>query len=203
MTYQDHFTVPDEILQQIATEGFDALPELIRVLMNAAMQIERQKYLGVGPYERSSERQGRANGFKPKTMRTRMGEITLDVPQVREGGFYPEALEKGQRSERALTLALAEMYVQGVSTRKVKAITEQLCGTAISSSQVSRAAATLDETLEGLAESAFGRDRLSLSGCPLREGASRWPDTRCGYPDGQWRRSAGQAPDLGRLGLLE
>jgi transposase-like protein len=148
MTYQDHFTVPDEILQQIATEGFDVLPELIRVLMNAAMQIERQKYLGVDPYERSSERQGRANGFKPKSMRTRLGEITLDVPQVREGGFYPEALEKGQRSERALTLALAEMYVQGVSTRKVKAVTEQLCGTTVSSSQVSRAAAILDETLK-------------------------------------------------------
>ena len=148
MTYQDYFTVPVELLQQIAAEGFDALPELIRVLMNTAMQIERQKHLGVGPYERSPERQGRANGYKPKTMRTRMGEITLDVPQVREGGFYPEALERGQRSERALTLALAEMYVQGVSTRKVQAITEQLCGTAVSSSQVSRATAILDETLQ-------------------------------------------------------
>ena len=148
MTYQDHFTVPVDFLQQLASEGFDALPELIRVLMNAAMQIERQKHLGVGPYQRSPDRQGHANGFKPKTMRTRMGEVTLDVPQVREGGFYPEALEKGQRSERALTLALAEMYVQGVSTCKVKAITEQLCGTEISSSQVSRAAGLLDETLQ-------------------------------------------------------
>jgi len=76
-----------------------------------------------------------------------LGEITFDIPQVREGGFYPEALEKGLRSERALRLALAEMYVQGVSTRKVAAITEQLCGTEISSTQVSRAAALLDETL--------------------------------------------------------
>jgi transposase-like protein len=148
MTYQDHFTLPAELLQQIADEGFDALPELIRVLMNAAMQIERQNYLRAAPYERSPERRGHANGFKPKAMSTRVGDIPLDVPQVREGGFYPEALEKGERSERALTLALAEMYVQGVSTRKVKAITEQLCGTAVSSSQVSRAAALLDETLE-------------------------------------------------------
>jgi transposase-like protein len=148
MTYQDHFTVPVEILQRIASEGFDALPDLIRVLMNTAMQIERQNYLGAAPYERTSERRGHANGFKPKTMSTRMGDIRLDVPQVREGGFYPQALEKGERSERALTLALAEMYVQGVSTRKVKAITERLCGTAVSSSQVSRAAALLDETLE-------------------------------------------------------
>lgn len=76
-----------------------------------------------------------------------MGEVTFEVPQVREGGFYPNALEKGIRSERALLMTLAEMY-QGVSTRKVAAITEQLCGTQISASQVSRATQTLDEKLE-------------------------------------------------------
>lgn len=80
-------------------------------------------------------------------MKTRVGEITFAVPQVREGGFYPQALEKGLRSERALTLALVEMYVQGVSTRKVKAITEQLCGVNISSSAVSEAARQLDTEL--------------------------------------------------------
>lgn len=83
------------------------------------MEVERQKHLGVAPYERSPDRRGQANGYKPKTAATRMGEITFAVPQVREGGFYPQALEKGLRSERALKLALAEMYVQGVSTRKV------------------------------------------------------------------------------------
>jgi len=77
-----------------------------------------------------------------------MGDITFAVPQVRESGFYPQALEKGQRSERALTLTLAEMYVQGVSTRKVKAVVEQLCGSGVSSSTVSRAAIALDETLQ-------------------------------------------------------
>jgi len=148
MTYQDHCTVPTELLEQIAADGFDALPDLIRILFDAAMRVERQQYLGARPYERSPARRGRANGFKPKTISTRMGEITCAVPQVREGGFYPEALEKGLRSERALTSALAEMYVQGVSTRKVKAITEQLCGTSVSSSQVSRATALLDETLQ-------------------------------------------------------
>lgn len=111
------------------------------------MQAERQQHLGAEPYQHTPERRGQANGFKPKTVKTRVGEITFAVPQVREGGFYPQALERGLRSERALTLALAEMYVQGVSTRKVVAITEQLCGTAISSAQVSRAAALLDETL--------------------------------------------------------
>ena len=148
MTYQNDFTLPSELLEQIASQGFEVLPELIRIVINAAMQAERQQYLGVAPYQHSPDRQGHANGYKPKTVKTRVGEITLDIPQVREGGFYPQALEKGLRSERALNLALAEMYVQGVSTRKVSAIVEQLCGSAVSSTTVSRAAAQLDETLE-------------------------------------------------------
>jgi putative transposase len=148
MTYQDNFTLPSELLEQVAEQGLDFLPEMIRIVINTAMQAERQKYLGVGPYERSNRRQGHANGFKPKTVTTRVAPITFDIPQVREGGFYPQALEKGMRSERALMLALAEMYVQGVSTRKVAAVTERLCGSEVSSTQVSRAAAQLDEVLE-------------------------------------------------------
>jgi putative transposase len=148
MTYQSDFTLPSELLEQIASQGFEVLPELIRIVINAAMQAERQQYLRAAPYQHTPDRLGHSNGFKPKTVSTRMGEITVDIPQVREGGFYPEALEKGQRSERALTLTLAEMYVQGVSTRKVSAIVEQLCGTSVSSSLVSKAATQLDETLE-------------------------------------------------------
>jgi transposase-like protein len=148
MTYQNDFTLPRELLDQIASEGLDFLPELVRIMINAATQIDREKHLGAGHYERTPERRGHANGFKPKTVKTRLGEITFDVPQVRDGSFYPDALEKGLRSERALTLTFAEMYVQGVSTRRVKTVIEQMCGTAISSSQVSRAAAQLDETLE-------------------------------------------------------
>ena len=148
MTYQDDFTLPTELLEQVAEQGLDFLPELIRIVINTAMQVERPKHLGVGPYELSAVRQGHANGFKPKTVSTRIAPITFEIPQVREGGFYPQALEKGMRSERALTLALAEMYVQGVSTRKVAAITERLCGTEVSSMQVSRAATLLDEVLE-------------------------------------------------------
>jgi transposase-like protein len=147
MTYQPNCTLPKEILEQIAGEGLESLPELIRVLINAAMRLEREQYLGVRHYERSPERKGYANGYKPKTVKTRVGEIQFEVPQVRQGHFYPDALEKGLRSERALTLALAEMYVQGVSTRRIAAITEQLCGTAVSSMQVSRATEKLDEVL--------------------------------------------------------
>lgn len=148
MTYPVHCTLPKEILEQISQQGFDVLPELLRILINAAMAAEREQHLGARAYERSTSRQGHANGYKPRTVRTRVGPITFAVPKVREGGFVPQALEQGLRSERALTLALAEMYVQGVSTRKVAAITEQLCGTAVSSMQVSRAAAQLDEVLE-------------------------------------------------------
>ncbi len=148
MIYNNDCTLPKEYLERLTAEGLESLPEMIRLLVNQAMQIERDKHLNAKPYERSEERNGHANGYKPKTVKTRVGEVTFDIPQVREGGFYPEALEKGLRSERALLMALAEMYVQGVSTRRVAAITERLCGTQISASQVSRAAEQLDETLE-------------------------------------------------------
>lgn len=157
MTYQTDCTLPDELLEQIADQGLEVVPELIRTIINTAMQLERQNHLGVGPYERSPERRDRANGYKPKTVATRVGKITFDVPQVRESSFYPQALEKGLRSERALKLALAEMYVQGVSTRKVAAITEQLCGFGVSSTQVSQAAALLDEQLEAWRQRPLGR----------------------------------------------
>jgi transposase-like protein len=126
------------------------MAEVMRLLLNHAMKAERSQALGAAPYERSTTRKGHANGFKPKTLQTRLGELTVDVPQVRgELDFYPSALERGLRTERALTLTIAEMYIQGVSTRRVAAILSQLAGTLeISASQVSRAAAQLDEQLE-------------------------------------------------------
>lgn len=148
MTYHRDFTLPKELLERINQQGLDILPGLIQVLVNAAMRAERERFLQAGPYQHTHERKGHANGYKPKTVHTRVGSITFSIPQVREGGFYPAALEKGMRSERALLLAIAEMYVQGVSTRKVKAITEQLCGVGLSSTQVSHAAALLDADLE-------------------------------------------------------
>lgn len=152
MTHQNDYTFANDLVEK----GLEAVPELLRVLINNVMQVERSKFLQAGEYERTEDRKGHANGYKPKTVRTRMGEITFAVPQVREGGFYPSALEKGLRSERALVTTLAEMYVQGVSTRKVKAITEQLCGIEISAMQVSRAAAQLDEVLQQWRERPLG-----------------------------------------------
>lgn len=137
----------EEILELSVNEGFEALPDSLRLLLNAAMRMEREKYLGAAAYERSEQRRGYANGFKSKTVQSRVGPLELEIPQTRDGGFYPSSLERGLRSEKALKLALAEMYVQGVSTRKVAAITEELCGFEISSTQVSRVARELDEVL--------------------------------------------------------
>jgi transposase-like protein len=139
-------------MDKVSAEGLEGIPELIRVIVNSAMQAEREHYLQASRYERTEERIGHANGYKPIRVKTRVGEIDFEIPQVREGGFYPAALEKGMRSERALTITLAEMYVQGVSTRKVKAIIERLCGAEVSSSQVSRAAGELDGILQAWRE---------------------------------------------------
>jgi transposase-like protein len=121
------------------------------------MKIERAEVLGAGPYERSEARRGYANGFKDKTVNSRLGKLQLKVPQTRDVEFYPSALERGERSERALKLAVAEMYVQGVSTRKVQEVTQVLCGLDVSSTQVSRAAQLLDEELEQWRNRPLGR----------------------------------------------
>lgn len=156
MTHQNDYNLSGKSTDELIKNGLDGLPELIRILVNNAMQEERKQFLQAGEYERTSERTGYANGFKPKTVNTRVGKITFSIPQVRDGGFYPSALEKGLRSERALTMVLAEMYVQGVSTRKVKEITEQLCGFDISATQVSRATAQLDQVLQEWRERHLG-----------------------------------------------
>ena len=148
--------IKKDILEILAEGGFGRLGEALEILLNAAMLSEREKYLGAGPYERTETRSGYANGFKPKTMKTRVGEIPLAVPQTRDGKFYPNCLEKGQRSEKALRLAVAEMYLQGVSTRKVMAVTEELCGFEISSSSVSKATAELDSLFKEWRERPLG-----------------------------------------------
>jgi transposase-like protein len=137
------------VLQLLSSEGSHAFAEGLRLLVNEAMVQERAAALQAHPYERTPNRLGFANGFKSKTLNTRIGPIQFDIPQVRgDLDFYPSALEKGLRSEKALMAAMAEMYVQGVSTRKVSAIVEQLCGHAVSSSQVSKCTAQLDAELQ-------------------------------------------------------
>lgn len=141
-------TLMPELLKLVTSNGTDSMREVFRKLLNEAMKMERAEALGADLYERTPERIGHANGFKPKTIQTRMGAITVEIPQVRGLSFYPQSLEKGIRSERALKLAIAEMYVNGVSTRRVTEITEVLCGLDISSTQVSRVSKVLDDELE-------------------------------------------------------
>lgn len=115
MTHPNNPELLNTVLQLLTAQGASGLAEGFRLLLNEAMLQERAVALQAQPYERCEERLGHANGFKPKTLATRVGEIDLRVPQVRGGvSFYPSALEKGVRSEQALLLAMAEMYVQGV-----------------------------------------------------------------------------------------
>lgn len=136
------------VLQLLSSAGFESFAEGLRLLVNEAMVQERAAALQARPYERTPNRLGFANGFKSKTLNTRLGPIEFDSPKVRgDLDFYPSDLEKGLRSEKALMAAMAEMYVQGVSTRKFSAIVEELCGHAVSSSQVSKCTAQLDAEL--------------------------------------------------------
>src|SRR4051812_23315176 len=133
----------------------DGLRELVRVVLQEALEAEMNDTLGAGKSERTDARLGYRSGYYSRTLVTRVGKLELRVPQDRDGRFSTELFERYQRSEQALVASLAEMYVQGVSTRKVKAITEELCGHAFSASAISVVNKRLDE---GLA--AFARRRL-------------------------------------------
>jgi putative transposase len=145
-----------EALEELNFKDMEGLCPTLQKLLNELMLLQREQTLRASPYERSEERQGYANGFKDKVLQTRLGKLELQVPQTRDVPFYPSCLEKGQRSERALALAVAEMYVNGVSTRRVKRITEELCGLEISSTQVSRLSKLLDEELEKFRNRSLG-----------------------------------------------
>jgi transposase-like protein len=157
MAYQQNNILYQSMVDLITAEGSDGFNKILKLLMNAAMVEEREKYLGAAAYERTEDRLGYANGFKPKTLNTRVGSLELQIPQTRDCNFYPQSLERGKRSERALGLAIAEMYVQGVSTRNVDAITKQLCGFEISSSTVSKLVAELDPLLKEWRERPLGK----------------------------------------------
>jgi len=124
--------------------GEDFLRELVQRTVQQVLEAEMTGFLGAGTYERNGERRGWRNGYKPRTLKTRVGELELMVPKDRDGEFQTELFERYQRSEKALVLAMLEMYVGGVSTRKVSAITEALCGLEVSKSQVSALTQKLD-----------------------------------------------------------
>lgn len=130
--------------QEKKEKNEDTLRDLFRSILQEMLESEIESHLGAGRHERSTTRSGYRNGYQPRMLNTRVGRIELMVPRDRDGKFHTELFERYQRSEKALVLAILEMYVSGVSTRKVRKITEELCGLDISKSQVSRLAKSLD-----------------------------------------------------------
>ena len=124
--------------------GQDGLAKLVEAVLNQILEAQVTEALGADRHERTEERAGYRNGTRARTLYTRVGPVTLQVPQTRDGSFSTDIFKRYQRSEQAFVLALMEMVVQGVSTRKVSAITEELCGTSFSKSTVSALCAGLD-----------------------------------------------------------
>ena len=151
----------DGLLQRVFRER-DGLQLFLQAMAQQALQTEVQQHLAAAPGERTATRKGYRNGTKPRTLHTRVGTVELDVPQVRGcQPYHPSLFAKWQRSERALLVACAEMYFQGVSTRKVRCVLERMCDGEVSAMTVSRVAAELDEKL-----SEFRSRRLDQTSWP-------------------------------------
>src|SRR5512140_123873 len=130
----------------------DGLAKLVETVLNQVLEAQITESLGAERHERSEERQGYRNGYRARTLFTRVGPVTLQVPQTRDGSFSTDIFKRYQRSEQAFVLALMEMVVQGVSTRKVSAITEELCGASFSKSTVSALCIGLDARVRAFNE---------------------------------------------------
>lgn len=158
-------TTVEAVLEHLIEHGPSDLATVFARAFELAMQIERERFLGAGLYERTPERQGYANGYKPKRIDTPAGTVTVGVPKTAGHGgepFYPQSLERGRRSVRAVMLAVAEMYIKGVSTREAEAVMREFGIESLSSSQVSRAAKLLDEELEAWRNRPLGEIRYLI-----------------------------------------
>lgn len=140
--------VGEHPMQEVLLDDPDFLRVIVERVLQQILEVEMSAHIGAAPYERAEARKGHRNGYKSRTLKTRVGTLELLVPQDREGTFSTELFTRYQRNERALALALMEMYVEGVSTRKVKEVTQELCGTAFSKSTVSRLSGELDAELQ-------------------------------------------------------
>ncbi len=147
---QVNLTLDSDILKGLFTaEGKDeAFAGLVRTILNQVLSVQAREQVGAGPYERSEDRQNYCNGSRERALNTRIGNLRLLVPRLRNGEFSTDLFERYQRSEQALLLTMMEMVVQGVSTRNVQAVTEELCGTNFSKSTVSALCAALDPAVK-------------------------------------------------------
>ena len=140
-----------EEVKAIFTENPDALRRLIQKFVQDALESEMENFLEAGPYERTETRRGYRAGYYSRRMETRVGTLTLRIPQDRQGNFKTELFERYQRSEKALVSTMMEMYIEGVSTRKVAKVTEVLCGTEFSAATVSSLTKKMDDALKKFA----------------------------------------------------
>jgi transposase-like protein len=161
---KDQDNALEALMEQLIESGTEEMASVFAGLFNLAMRIERERFLGANHYERSPERRGYANGIRPKKIDTPAGTVTLQVPKTadHDAPFYPQALERGRRSCRAVMLAVAEMYIKGVSTRDVEAVMQEFGLESLSSTQVSRAAKLLDEELEAWRNRPLGEIRYLI-----------------------------------------
>ncbi len=163
-----------EEFRKALSEDRDLLKTIVEETLQQVLEGEMEEALQAGKSERTETRLGYRAGYYNRTLITRVGKVELRVPQDRQGRFRTEVFERYQRSEKALVAAMLEMYVQGVSTRKVKAITEELCGHEFSSATISRIVGQLDAELDKVRQTAPGRT-VSVPGLrrSLRKGAGR------------------------------
>ena len=146
---QINITVESDLLKGLfSADGKDqAFSELISAILNQVLNTQASEQAGAQPYERNEERRAYRNGYREREMHTRIGTLHLSVPRLRNGDFSTELFQRYQRSEQALVLAMMEMVVNGVSTRKVATITEELCGSTFSKSTVSALCSSLDPAI--------------------------------------------------------
>src|ERR687895_102742 len=148
-------TLHSEQLSGLLTNN-QGLQGLVETVLNQVLEAQVTEQIGARPYERSVTRKAYRNGYRPRTLTTRVGPLVLHVPQVRDGSFSPTLFARYQRSAQALVLALMEMVLQGVSTRKVATIPEELCGTRFSRSTVSQLCGALDTRVQAWNERPLG-----------------------------------------------
>ena len=158
---KDHRMVDAQLVQEVLLDDPGFLREVVERVVQQILEAEMTEHLGAAPYERVEGRTGQRNGYKPRALRTRVGTLNLLVPQDREGTFSTRLFSRYQRNEKALCLALMQMYVEGVSTRKVKEVTEELCGISFSKSLISSLAGSLDSELR-----AWRKRRLETKAYP-------------------------------------
>ena len=157
---QINITLETELLHELFTKDGknDAFSKLLETILNQVLMEQSKEQLGAAPYERTEDRTAYRNGFREREMTTRIGTITLRIPRHRNGEFSTTLIERYQRSEQALVLAMIEMVINGVSTRKIEAVTQELCGSSFSKSTVSKLCQSLDPIVE-----AFRNRTLSKS----------------------------------------